>query len=650
MKRCNNCFELYDDSRKACPYCGYVEGSAPSEMFPLFPGVELAGRYIIGEMLGYGGFGITYKTWDKKLETVVVIKEYYPGGIVNRTPGNNEVVIYAKKRSGEFTFGKERFLEEAKNMAKFNSEKNIINVIEYFEENNTAYIVMEYLDGISLKQYLKQSGGKLDLESALEVVTSIAKALEIVHKEGIIHRDVSLDNIFLCSNGPIKLIDFGAARFARDEDRLMTIIVKPGFAPPEQYEKINKQGPWTDIYALGATFYNMITGVKPEESTNRKINDTLSYPQEIDPSIPECIGNAIMKAMALDVDMRFKSVEEFMSTINDQKTVLPVDVEKKRKKRYRNLWITVAALVILSGVLASSLKLTGEIRDEKLSDCTIEMWYCASGDSDQDMAEEDAYKAVIERFTTAYPNVKINLTKYGVDEYKEKLPEEQGPNIYEWCGEDASTQMLSLKSVYGSKEAQSCSMLKYAPDYYDGYDRLPLGYDVPIVFSKHKDDVENEKKIDSLAQFSLSGNNENSFVNDYKDLTKMFSNADQYYRENAFNEFVEGEADHYGSLTDNYTEVRKAIPGQYYVSCYDTEKIHCRYSSVWAASDKSKNENRAVLKLMRFMLESSAQDILHIQNKSTHIPINDETLEVFVLVDNDFSEFFDNREKYIIEK
>ena len=392
MVRCVNCFEQYDGN-EICPHCGYKQGTPPQEIYHLFPGTVLADRYIIGMVLGFGGFGITYKAWDNKLDTVVAIKEFYLTGVVNRIPGTKEVLVYAKKRQNEFYNGKDRFLDEARNMAKFNSEPNIVNVYEFFEENNTAYIVMEFLDGIPLSRHLEFCEGIIDIKSGLQVTEAIANALIKIHSKGIIHRDVSPDNIFLCGNNTIKLIDFGAARFSADEERLMSIILKPGFAPPEQYEQINKQGPWTDVYALGATLYYIITGVKPEESTNRKIKDVLPYPHEINDEIPEYLSNAIMKAMAIDIHMRFQNAQEFLKGIRNEKKVLPVAVEKRRRKNKRIAGVVAALAVVGAGISIAAFNWEKEKSEETLPDSTIQMWYCKSGDKDLDEAEEAKSKA-----------------------------------------------------------------------------------------------------------------------------------------------------------------------------------------------------------------------------------------------------------------
>ena len=307
--RCKSCFQEYDESFGMCPNCGYVEGEPPAEVFCLAPGTVISDRYIIGGMLGLGGFGITYKAWDKKLDTMLAIKEYYPSGLVNRQPGGTEIMLVATKREREFVYGKTRFLEEARNMAKFSTHKNIVNVFDFFEANNTAYIVMEFLDGKTLSQAIQQQNVPLPYDYCVTVAVQVCTALKAIHKENILHRDVSPDNIMICNDGNVKLFDFGAARFSAGVENRVTVVVKPGFAPPEQYDKVNRQDPRTDIYALGATLYYAMTGIKPEESTNRKIEDTLLPPATVDGNIPENISNAVMRAMAVEQQYRFASVD-----------------------------------------------------------------------------------------------------------------------------------------------------------------------------------------------------------------------------------------------------------------------------------------------------------------------------------------------------
>ena len=329
--RCNSCFYEYEESYGICPNCGYMEGEDGAEAYCLNPGTRLLDRYIIGEAVGVGGFGITYKAWDIQHEKVLAIKEYFPSGLVNRTAGEPTVFLVASKRSKEFTYGKDRFLDEARNVAKFSKHHNIVNVFDCFEANNTVYIVMEYLDGMTLSQAIQVEGKPLPVERCVSIAIDMCDALEAIHKESILHRDVSPDNIMLCKDGTVKLFDFGAARFSVDAaiNSKVTVIVKPGFAPPEQYDKVNQQDARTDIYALGATLYYAMTGEKPEESTDRKVHDTLRAPQELKPDIPTYVNNAIMRAMAVEPQYRFNNVREFRKVFQEKLEVGDVGAERK---------------------------------------------------------------------------------------------------------------------------------------------------------------------------------------------------------------------------------------------------------------------------------------------------------------------------------
>lgn len=225
-------------------------------------GTKLNGRYIIEDVLGEGGFGITYAGRDELLGVKVAVKEYYPQGIVVRNNSVDDVVTvtYAKQKD-VFNKGKTKFLEEARVIAKFNDQEGIVNVTDFFEANNTAYIVMEYLDGITLKEYIAENG-VLSPEDILELMAPVLESLDEVHKQGLIHRDISPDNIMLLKNGKVKLMDFGAARDYTDfGEKSLSIVLKPGYAPEEQYRSRGIQGPWTDIYALSATIYKCITGI-----------------------------------------------------------------------------------------------------------------------------------------------------------------------------------------------------------------------------------------------------------------------------------------------------------------------------------------------------------------------------------------------------
>lgn len=261
-------------------------------------------------MIGAGGFGITYRAWDPLLQSYVAIKEYYPSGIATRSADSSKVCVPVGQEQREYHRGRIRFLKEAQDVARFQSEPNIVSIYDYLEENDTAYMVMEYLHGCTLKQYIREHGGRLDTDHILHICLSVLDALAVVHKAGMIHRDISPENIFICEDLTVKLIDFGAAKQVYlDGEQTMSVVLKPGYAPPEQYAKKDKQGPWTDIYALGATLYFAATGEKPEESFGRVLEDTIKPVCEVNPEIPRAMSQVIMRAMSVKIEDRYQTVE-----------------------------------------------------------------------------------------------------------------------------------------------------------------------------------------------------------------------------------------------------------------------------------------------------------------------------------------------------
>lgn len=304
-------------------------------------GTILHERYEIKDILGAGGFGITYKAWDNTLQTEVCIKEYYPVGIANRAVAATLVSVYTNADEVSYRRGMQRFLREARGLAKLGSVKNIVNVHDYFEENNTAYMVMEYLKGKTLKCFVKENGGKVNEDIAIHIACSVLEALQHVHAVGIIHRDISPDNIYICDNMEVKLIDFGALKQEIAEvNKSTSIILKYGFAPPEQYTSNSRgQGAWTDIYAVGATVYYILTGLIPQDSVMRMMEDVLVPLEEIIPSISKNFSDAIMKAMSLNIRDRFASAEDFLNELLSDTETNDTKNRQQRKKSYKDNYV-----------------------------------------------------------------------------------------------------------------------------------------------------------------------------------------------------------------------------------------------------------------------------------------------------------------------
>ncbi len=307
---CMGCMEDKGSSI-VCPYCGFSEGTPPESPHHLPPRTVLAEKYMIGKALGQGGFGITYLAWEMNLDIKLAIKEFFPHGLVSRSHGTNEVITYSKDGVEQYRFGLEKFLAEAKTLARFIEHPNIVNVRDYFTANETAYMVMNYVEGITLDEYLKHKGGALSFEETLNLIMPVMDALKEVHHNGVLHRDVSPDNIFIDKNGRVILIDFGAARQElQQKSRSLSVIMKVGFSPEEQYRSKGMQGPWTDIYALAATMYKAITGEVPPESMDRLAEDQLISPSEMGFDIDQRQEEVLLKAMAVRAEDRYQSIEE----------------------------------------------------------------------------------------------------------------------------------------------------------------------------------------------------------------------------------------------------------------------------------------------------------------------------------------------------
>lgn len=278
----------------------------------------LIGRYVIQEVLGQGGFGITYLGIDKLYGNKVAIKEYYPQKIAMRKAQYEDVVtVTSIEEKNNYDKGKKRFLDEAQVMARFNKNEGIVKILDFFEANNTAYIVMEYLEGITLKQYLGKYG-VLQFRNLIEMMLPLLEALIEIHSQGLIHRDISPDNIMVQHNGKLKLMDFGAARdYTESGNKSLTVILKPGYAPPEQYQTHGVQGPWTDIYALCATIYKCLTGITPPDAIARVMDDKFKEPDQLDGKLSPDIKKLLWKGMNIFPEERYQDIVEFGEDVCD---------------------------------------------------------------------------------------------------------------------------------------------------------------------------------------------------------------------------------------------------------------------------------------------------------------------------------------------
>lgn len=627
MPICYNCFKEYDEELDFCPYCGQSFNELPKDEYLLSTGTILLDRYLIGKAVGSGGFGNVYKAWDMKLETTVAVKEYYPQSIVNRIPGTSEVVLVSAKNRKEFEYGRARLLQEARNIAKFSTHKNIVNVFEFFEANNTSYMVMEYLRGMPLNKYLNECGGKLDCETAVFVVSAVCDALLPLHKAGIIHRDISPDNIYVCENNVITLFDFGTAEFPDGKNKL-PVIVKQGFAPPEQYEAENRQGAWTDIYALGASLYLLITGEKPAASPDRKILDELKSPREIDASVSEQLSNAVMKAMAVDMHLRFQSVADFKRAIQGEIKVIPVEKERKKRKRKRLIGVAAAMLALAIGTAGIFGALEQQKAQEVLKPADITVWTCG----DEQSQQFATMTKIAEQFNDAYPEVKIKLTAVNAEAYAEEISKANKsqalPQLFYSAElfEDDITSAADITSVLNTKTAQGTYFLKK----YKGNKKLPLGVNIPVTYAIASGSNSISYADDRFNELSDLGECTISIDSEFEDIIEKTIRG---YSGGLGKElFFEGKTQVLLSTSKDYFKVQSAHGGRYKVLGNNTTAYYCEFDNEWSVGNGTKDEIRAAKKLLEFMLSSASQDIMYFdaEEKSGILPLNATTFNSYI--------------------
>lgn len=639
--RCNNCFEEYDEGLELCPFCGYEAGDPPADAFCLFPGTLIADRYIVGGKVSSGGFGIVYKAWDKKLENIVAIKEYYPSGLVNRLPGESDVILVATKREREFIYGKKRFLEEARNMAKFSSHKNIVNVYQFFEENNTAYIVMEYLSGKTLSEHLQQQNAPLPYDYCVTIAAEVCAALRAIHKENILHRDVSPDNIMLCNDGTVKLFDFGAARFSAGVENRVTVVVKPGFAPPEQYDKVNRQDPRTDIYALGATLYYAMTGVKPEESTNRKIEDTLVEPADIDTSIPQNISTAIMRAMAVEQQYRFADVDEFEKALLSERKVISVKKERARRKRRRAIGILLSLLVVIGAAGIFAHMYNSEKSDVELPDADLELWYIRTDVDEIDQAREAALNSIVQTFTGEYGNISVQLNSAEYDDYSDAIAKAidagNAAIIFESTEIDVPPAGLTELTEF----LDDLQGISYYSSEYGSAVKYPTGIIAPTIYVNTAAGVTLEDISDLDDLIELCRAEQQHFVVKAPDIDMYAAlygaEIANYVSETAFEEFVSRDAFVYFGDSSDYHGVQDALPGEYSLMMPTTGKTTYRYGVTWSVFARNEDAEKAATALVSYFNSDLSQDFFHIQNQSGCLPIIKASMSKFVEVYDELS-------------
>jgi len=303
-----------------CPHCGYPE-NAQNEEHQLPAGTVLHDRYTVGKVLGQGGFGITYLAWDNLLNRQVAVKEFFPTGTVYRqSTHSTQVSCVIKGMIPHYERSRERFLREAQALVRFQDIPEVVNIHDFFKANNTAYIIMEFIRGVDLAKYIQHKGGSLSVDETFRLLRPVMEALAKVHKSGVIHRDISPDNIILDPMGGAKILDFGAIRVVenpdvdKELDKSTEAILKRGFAPLEQYNTRGSLGPWTDEYSICATIWYCLTGKLPEDASIR-MSEGIDPDWSSIPALPEHQRRALEKGFSCRAKDRYPDMDELLAAL-----------------------------------------------------------------------------------------------------------------------------------------------------------------------------------------------------------------------------------------------------------------------------------------------------------------------------------------------
>ena len=417
--KCAKCFREHNAQDGNCPYCGYSEKDNPSEPQYLTPETILASRYRIGAVIGSGGFGVTYAAWDQTLEMRVAIKEFLPGEFSTRIPGQTAVTVYGGEKTEQFETGRNKFIDESRRLAKLQNVPGIVQIYNSFEENGTSYIVMEYLEGETLDQKLKRER-RIPEQEAIKIMLPVLQSLETVHKQGLLHRDIAPNNIFLTKEGEAKLLDFGASRSATgSHSKSLTVLYKEGYTAEEQYQSHGNQGPWTDVYAAAATLYKMLTGITPPGALERRRKDTLKEPSRLGVKVSRSVENALMNALNVDIKKRTQSAWKFVEELQaekvqkryartEEKELGKIPLQMKVGSGIVAVAMTVFLILLYSGILTRSLSAFSRfgIPDEmtrvpNLVNCELE-------DAQKETEEADLQFLIVDKqFSTQIPENRV---------------------------------------------------------------------------------------------------------------------------------------------------------------------------------------------------------------------------------------------------
>lgn len=459
---CSRCMRQLEEEG-ICPFCGYDHREEENENPALCRGTLLHERYQLGSVIGIGGFGITYAAYDELLQTPVAVKEYYPRDYVRRDTDESDEIFVPEDNQAFYRIGKEHFIREARVLGMVRNLPGVVNVQDYFEENGTAYIVMEFIRGMTLGKYARRNPMKP--EELLEKLKAPIDALSVLHRQGVLHRDITPFNLMVQEDGQIKLIDFGSA--AQMKRQQSVIMVTERYAPLEQYETSGESlGPWTDIYSLCATIYEVLTGEPISPAMKRAQKDDLIPIQKRKLHLKSWQSRAIMEGLEIYVKKRPKSIEEFRAVLYN--TPLPEEIRLRKKIRRQYTAVTAGILLAVGGGYWAVNYLPGSggtLMNVQETDFADFNDYNGTG-SDVGVFGNKKYN----RNEIASVTVLDSLADAGKDAWD--VSAEQNRSVLAWVVEDGNLYDLYLAAKGGVTAGESCA---YTFAYFENAEEISLG-------------------------------------------------------------------------------------------------------------------------------------------------------------------------------
>ncbi len=646
------------------------------------------GRYKIEEHINRGGFGLVYKAHDATLNITVAIKELFPPMAVTRIPGNKDISLLDIKKKGEYEYLLDRFMLEARTMAKFSNHPNIVSIIDSFMENRTAYIVMEYLDGFDLVEYLESKrtsndvNPRLSLEEATDITSKVLVGLNAIHKKKIIHRDIKPENIRICIDDndiKVKLFDFGAARFSPDEKDVLTSfsnVVTEGFAPPEQYRSNSRQSAFTDLYAVGALFRYMLTGEIPIASTDREAvaeDPMLPLSEVCDIEVPEHINKAITRAMEPNGGLRFQTANKLRWAIEGK---IKVRTWKEEKKYFRRIKFSAAAVISALAIVlvmglnyyrtdyANGIDIDGMI----VSSTSIDMFVPVEtlADNDAKIETDTMWNSIDVAFSEylameTEKSVDVEATVIDEDEYRKLLNRsfaDGSPCLYspEYEADGEAEELDILEMVIPETEYLFYDQVFGSPGKTTVF---PYGFDAAVMFvnTKYLRDTEiSVESFTSLEDIAAAAQKIDSDV--LRASISVCESERSYYEEFAPEElkgsgfsdmetFCDGGSLCYIGLASEIHKINEKLPGNFTVAMAPTETgaVHI-YPVSWSVNSHStENEKKAAQIFLSYLFTEEAQDIMFLQQEWV-IPVNLRSIEQFVDYNPKLAFLFDNMDKF----